>query len=149
MPSDRREARLILPRGTLLRETMELLWRSGECSVWDVVDRLSAKLELDLQYSTVSSTLDNLCSLGLAARVRINGRKSKAFLYSASVSREQLEKTAIIQAVQTILAESHSTQQALQYLVDLIKQADNRLLDDLKQLVEEKQLELRAAPQPE
>jgi predicted transcriptional regulator len=149
MPQDRREARLILPRGTLLREALELLWHSGDCSVWDVVDKLGAKLDLDLQYSTVSSTLDNLCNLGLATRVRTPGKKSKAFLYSASVSREQLEKTAIIGAVQTILAESGSTQQALQYLVELIKQADNRLLDDLKHQVEKKQLQLRSARQPQ
>lgn len=147
MSRDNREARLSLPRGTLLRQALELLWHSGECTVWDVVDNLSAKLDLKLQYSTVSSTLDNLCSLGLATRARITGKKSKAYVYSASLSREQLEKTAIIQAVQTILAESCSAQQALQFLVEVINQADNRLLDDLKHLVEEKQLELRAPRQ--
>jgi len=141
MVEKRREERLALPAGTLQREVLEMLWTSGESRVWDVVDKLGSKLGLDLHYNTVSSTLNNLCSMGLANRVRLPG--AKAYLYSARLSREQLEKAAAMEAVQTVFEGSRSSRLALSYLVDIIRKTDSRLLDDLEGMVEQKQRVLK------
>ncbi|MBZ5573103.1 MAG: BlaI/MecI/CopY family transcriptional regulator [Acidobacteriia bacterium] len=142
MMEPRRDERLGLPPGALQREVLEFLWSAGECSVWDVVDRLGTKLGLDLHYNTVSSTLNNLCSMGLAHRVRASG--ARAYLYSARLSREQLEKAATTEAVRTVFEGSRNSRLALSYLVDIIKKADSRLLDDVEGVIKLKRRALRA-----
>lgn len=136
-----------LPLGTLRRATLEMLWNLGRSSIRDVVDRLDGKLGSAVPYNTVASALNALCTAGLATRVRIPG--SREYLYSAQVSREQLEKAATMKAVQTVFERSRNPRSALSYLVDLVSEGDRRRLDDLNDVVEHKRREVKAKPGPQ
>src|SRR3954462_7493624 len=63
---------------------MELLWRSGESNVHDVV----AKLDRPLAYTTVMTTLDRLYKKGLLARRKVE----RAFLYAPRLTRPEWER---------------------------------------------------------
>jgi predicted transcriptional regulator len=126
--------RLSLAPGTHLREVLEMLWNSGKCSVRDVVAGLDGKLGSGAAYSTVASALNKLCDAGLATRSRMQG--AREYLYSALISREQVEKAATVEAVHTVLKGARSPGEALSYLVEIIGHVDRRLLDDLKDSVE-------------
>lgn len=136
MIEGRDDGRSSLPPGTLLREALQTLWDLDRSSVREVVDRLERKLGSMVPYSTAASALNKLCELGLATRVRIQG--ARGYLYSALVSREQLEKASTREAVQTLLKEARNPREALSYLVEIVSQADGRLLEDLREAVEHK-----------
>ncbi|MGH9497574.1 MAG: BlaI/MecI/CopY family transcriptional regulator [Terriglobales bacterium] len=122
--------------GTLQRAALEALWDGGTGSIRDVVDRLEGKLDRALPYNTVASALNALCGAGFATRVRIKG--AREYLYSAQVSRDQLERAATTGAVKTIFERSRTTRSALSYLVELVGEGDRRLLDDFKDVVEQR-----------
>ena len=125
---------LSLAPGTHLREVLEMLWNSGRSSVRDVASGLDGKLGPSAAYSTVASALNRLCEAGLATRSRMPG--AREYLYSALVSREQVEKAATVEAVQTVLKGARNPREALSYLVEIIGRVDRRLLDDLENTVE-------------
>jgi predicted transcriptional regulator len=134
MSEDTRQQRLSLPPGTLRWETMNLLWGSRECTVWEVVDKLNQKLNLNLHYTTVASTLTKLCSMGLVVRSREPG--TNIFRYSPLVLPQELEKGMTKGAVKTLLTTSDDPEEALSFLVDLIGQADGKLLAELKNAID-------------
>jgi predicted transcriptional regulator len=111
-----------------------MLWNSGRSSVRDVASGLDGKLGPSAAYSTVASALNRLCEAGLATRSRMPG--AREYLYSALVSREQVEKAATVEAVQTVLKGARNPREALSYLVEIIGRVDRRLLDDLENTVE-------------
>ena len=62
---------------------MEIMWTGGESNVRDVAE----KLDRQLAYTTVMTTLDRLYKKGLLER-----RKSdRAFIYSPRLSRQELD----------------------------------------------------------
>jgi len=134
MAEDTRQQRLSLPPGTLRWETMSLLWSSGENTVWEVVDKLNQKLNLSLHYTTVASTLTKLCSMGLVVRSREPG--TNTFRYSPLVLPQELEKGMTKAAVRTLLTTSDNPEAALSFLVDLIGEADGKLLTALKSAID-------------
>jgi predicted transcriptional regulator len=136
MIEGRDNGRSSLPPGTLLREALQTLWDLKRSSVREVVDRLERKLGSMVPYSTAASALNKLCESGLATRVRIQG--AREYLYSALVSREQLDKASTMEAVQTLLKEARNPREALSYLVEIVSQADGRLLEDLREAVAHK-----------
>jgi len=68
----------------------------------------------------------------------------REYLYSAEVSREQLEKAVTSKAVQVIFERSGNSRSALSYLVDLVGEGDRRLLDDFKDVVKRRRREGKA-----
>lgn len=69
--------------GVLERDVMRVLWAVPDLTVRDVQTRLSR----EAAYTTVMTTLDRLYKKGVLARRRVG----RAFLYSAAVTRAQLQ----------------------------------------------------------
>jgi predicted transcriptional regulator len=139
---DRDDGRTSLPPGTLLRAALEVLWNSNQSSIRDVVDGLESKLGSDVPYSTVASVLNKLCDTGFATRVRIPG--AREYFYSALVSRDQMERTLTMEAVQTILTGARDSREALSYLVDIVGKADRRFLEGLGEVVDRRRQVVKA-----
>ena len=135
--AEHRADRLCLPGHPLQRRVLEVLWNSGRSSIRDVTDRLEGKRDAGVPYNTVAFALNTLCSSGFATRVRISG--AREYLYSALVSREQLEKASTLEAVRTVFERSRNRREALSYLIDIIGEGDRARLDDLGEVVEQKQ----------
>jgi predicted transcriptional regulator len=141
---ERKDDRLSsLPLGSLQRAALETLWSSGQSSIRDVVERLESELH-SVPYNTVASALNALCAAGLATRVHIQG--AREYLYSARVSREQLEKAATTQAVRIIFERSQSPRGALAYLVDLVSECERPSLDELREMVEQRRRAAKIKP---
>ncbi len=82
--------------GPLEREAMEILWRSGESCVREVMHKLPG----NLAYTTVMTTLARLFTKGLLQR-RAQDRK---FLYSPALTIEQWQQHAAKAATAQFLA---------------------------------------------
>jgi len=78
---------------------MELIWSAGEpVSVRDVVDRL----DQELAYTTVMTTLDRLYKKGLLAR----DKDGNAFWYRAAMTRDQYHRRIVEETVSGLLEKS-------------------------------------------
>ena len=124
-----------LPLGHLERNALEILWDCGECSVHEVVRRLSRPLA----YTTVMTTLDRLFKKGLLER-----RKSeRAFLYSPRWSKREWERKRAGDWVAAFLAGPRpSGEMLISCLVDAVGQQDEALLDELEKKIRMKRREL-------
>lgn len=118
--------------GTLERQVLDALWDgSGEASVRDVHGALEGRVA----YTTVMTTLDRLFRKGVLTR----RKEGRAFLYSPSVSREQLHIGLAKSVIGALLGEGEdSAQPVLSCIVDAVSQKDRELLDDLERLVRRK-----------
>ena len=144
---DRENGKSSLPSSRLLRAALELLWNSDRSSIRDVVDGLEGRLGKDVPYSTVASVLNKLCETGFATRIRMQG--AREYFYLAVVSRDQLERTATTEAVQTILQGARDPREALSFLVDIVSKADRRFLEGLEEVVERRRRAVTAKREPE
>jgi predicted transcriptional regulator len=124
--------------GHLETEVMEILWLHGDSNVHQVVE----KLERELAYTTVMTTLDRLYKKGLLDR-----RKSeRAFIYSARLSRNEWEHKVATDFVAGYLERPQPARELLiSCLVEAVGQRDQRLLDELEKKIQmkRKQLEQR------
>src|SRR4051812_14484565 len=68
--------------GALEREVMDVVWKAGEINVREACELLGASIA----YTTVMTTMDRLFKKRLLGRRKVG----RAFLYSASVSRQEL-----------------------------------------------------------
>jgi predicted transcriptional regulator len=117
--------------GPLEREVIDVLWRDGPLNVRDVQGRLARPAA----YTTVMTTLDRLFKKGFAERVR----QGRAFVYSASQTREQVEAAVAAGLLTGLLPEERAAARpVLSNLVDVVAERDAALLDDLEALVREK-----------
>jgi predicted transcriptional regulator len=130
-----------LALGSLESELMEILWSCGECSVRDVVPKLSRPLA----YTTVMTTLDRLFKKGLLGR-----RKSdRAFVYSPLFSRRDWERKRAGNLVAGFLAGPRSSREVLlSCLLDEVGQNDAALLDELEKKIRSRRKELSRQGQP-
>jgi predicted transcriptional regulator len=144
--AERRHEGPSFPPGTLPRETLEILWDYGKSSIRDVVDRMDGKLGSGVPYSTVASVLKRLCEAGFATRSRLQG--TREHLYSALVSREQMERASTVDAVETVFAKSRSRREALSYLIGVVSQAGPQHVDDFRNAVEQRRREAKAKREP-
>jgi predicted transcriptional regulator len=77
---------------------MEVVWsRSEPVSVSDVHGALPA--ERRVAYTTVKTTLERLADKGILSRAR----EGKAYLYQAAVSREELERRIVADALDRLV----------------------------------------------
>jgi predicted transcriptional regulator len=121
--------------GPLEITVMRILWEYGEGSVRDVIQRLDRQLA----YTTVMTTLDRLFKKGLLDR-----RKSeRAFLYSPRFSQPNWERRVVGDLVTGILEGSESSSELLlSCLVEAVGRHDEALLDDLEKKIRARRKEL-------
>jgi predicted transcriptional regulator len=86
------------PLGQLESALMEVVWsRSEPVSVSEVHAALPA--ERPVAYTTVKTTLERLAGKGILLRAR----EGKAYLYQAAVSREELERRIVADALDRLV----------------------------------------------
>src|SRR5690554_5631877 len=110
--------------GDLEVQILERLWAASEPV--DARGVLAALAGRRISLSTVQATLERLHRKGLLARQKV----SRAFLYSASVSRERLIGTLINDLAQRLAA--GELEPVISGFVDLVGEADPELLRRLE-----------------
>jgi predicted transcriptional regulator len=124
-----------LQLGRLEFELMQILWSRGESSVREVAH----KLERQLAYTTVMTTLDRLYKKGFLAR----RMQDRAFLYSAQMTREEWERKRAGNIVAGFLAGPRPSRDLLlSSFLDAVGEHDTRLLDELEKKIRRKRREL-------
>ena len=122
--------------GPLEERLLEALWVRGHATVRDLVDDSCH----DLAYTTVMTTLDRLFKKNLLGREP----EGRAFRYTPRLTREELHRDVAGEAFRQLLDASPASSLPLSYLVEILTEHDEHLLDDLRQVVEAKRRELRA-----
>ena len=117
--------------GALEREVMAVVWHAGSINVREA----SEQLKTPVAYTTVMTTMDRLFKKRLLARRKVG----RAFVYSATATRDEMEGAVATELVQSLL-QRHSTEPLplLSSLVDAVSDRDRALLDELERLVREK-----------
>ena len=114
--------------GALELRVLEALWRRGKGTVRDLCDDFPAAA-----FTTLMTTMERLHKKGV-----LNREKSgRAFIYEPINSRAELESGLITRAIQPLLS-SDSARPVLSCFVDEVSRHDERLLDELERLVQEK-----------
>jgi predicted transcriptional regulator len=120
--------------GPLEQRMLDGLWARGSATVRELVDGGCQ----DLAYTTVMTTLDRLFKKGLLTR----SEEGRAFRYAPRFSREELHREAAGHAFRQLLDASPSSSLPLSFLVEILGERDQQLLDDLRKLVDRKRREL-------
>ena len=117
--------------GALEREVLGVVWQAGEINVREACERLGASVA----YTTVMTTMDRLFKKRLLARRKVG----RAFVYSATATREEMEGAIATELVHSLL-QRHQAEPLplLSSLVDAVSDRDRALLDDLERLIREK-----------
>jgi BlaI family penicillinase repressor len=122
--------------GPLEHRVMDVLWRRKEANVRDVHEEFG----VGVAYTTVMTTLDRLYKKGLLTRWKVG----RAFQYAPTATREERRRSLTAKLVESLLAQhEHEPLPLLSNLVDAVGDTDQRLLDDLERLVQEKRDRLR------
>jgi predicted transcriptional regulator len=120
--------------GALERDVLSVCWEGRDFSVREVCTRLSASIA----YTTVMTTMDRLFKKGLLARRKVG----RAFVYSPTVSRDELEGVVASELVQSLLRRDAEALPILSSLVDAVSERDRALLDELERLVRQKRRQI-------
>ena len=121
--------------GPLEKQLLKVLWECGSATVRELL----ARIDSNLAYTTVMTTLDRLYKKHLLDR-RIEGR---AFRYVPRHTPEELQKVEADEAIRQILASNQTASLPLSCFVEAITEHDAKLLDQLQEMVERKRRELR------
>jgi predicted transcriptional regulator len=116
--------------GPLERDTLDVLWRRGSCTVRDVHGAFGGTIA----YTTVMTTLDRL----FKKRLLVRTARGRAFVYEAAASRADLERSIAGEMVRACLAAESGVQPVLSHLVEAVSQHDRACLDELERLIREK-----------
>lgn len=121
--------------GPLEEDVMDVVWTLGTANVRDVV----ARIERDLAYTTVMTTLDRLHKKGMLDREMVD----RAFVYRARISREEWDRRRADEMMAGFLAgPEESRHLLLSCLVDAVGTHDVMLLDELERKIRSKREEL-------
>src|SRR5580693_995478 len=120
--------------GPLEQRVLDALWARGSATVRELVEGVCQSLA----YTTVMTTLDRLFKKGLLAR----SEDGRAFRYTPRFSREELHREAASHAFRQLLDASPASSLPLSFLVEILGERDEQLLDDLRKLVDRKRREL-------
>ena len=121
--------------GPLEQRLLEALWSRGTATVREL---LATGVD-NLAYTTVMTTLDRLYKKNLLTREA----EGRAFRYAPRVTRNELHREVAGEAFRQLLDSSSGTELPLSYLVEILSERDAQVLEDLRQLVENKRRELR------
>ncbi len=114
--------------GALELRVLEALWRRGTGTVRDLCDDFPAAA-----YTTLMTTMERLHKKGVLHRKK----SGRAVIYQPVSTRVELESGLITRAIQPLLS-SDSARPVLSCFVDEVSRQDERLLDELERLVQEK-----------
>jgi predicted transcriptional regulator len=120
--------------GPLEQRMLDGLWAKGSATVRELVDGRCR----DLAYTTVMTTLDRLFKKGFLTR----SEEGRAFRYAPRFSREELHLEAAGHAFRQLLDASPASSLPLSFLVEILGERDEQLLDDLRKLVDRRRREL-------
>jgi predicted transcriptional regulator len=120
--------------GPLEQRMLDGLWARGSATVRELVERGCQ----DLAYTTVMTTLDRLFKKGYLTR----SEDGRAFRYAPRFSREELHRQAAGHAFRQLLDASPASSLPLSFLVEILGERDEQLLEDLRRLVDRKRREL-------
>lgn len=127
--------------GSLEQQVLDVVWELRLASVRDV----HARLLPSLAYTTVMTTLDRLYRKGLLTRAK----SARAFVYSPTVSREELQDILASEAIAGLLSgDLAGPHPLLSNLVEAIGDRDRDLLDELERLVKAKRRRLDKPGRP-
>lgn len=114
--------------GRLEVSVMDILWTRGKSSVRDVVRRL----DRELAYTTVMTTLDRLFKKGLLERQK----SDRAFVYSPRLSRTEWARRKAGSLVASFLAGPAPSRDLLvSCFLDAVGEHDSILLDELEKKI--------------
>lgn len=116
--------------GPLEAEIMDVVWDSGEVTVRDVHQNLSANRTI--AYTTVMTTLGRLADKGLLRRIE----DQPAHHYTAVVSRDQYARSTVKSVVDWLLG--HFPDPAVAYFIDRVEKEDEEVVDRLRQAIDER-----------
>jgi predicted transcriptional regulator len=116
-----------LPGGELEYAVLAAVWDARSASAPDVHGAVGAPR--GLAYTTVAKVLDRLCAKGLLARRRVG----KAFVYTAKIPRERIDRARAGDVVRRLLGPEPVP--AIATLVDAIESIDPDLIDELSRQV--------------
>jgi predicted transcriptional regulator len=133
--ADERTASQRVYLGPLEVDVMDVVWRLGTGNVREV----AAKMERNLAYTTIMTTLDRLYKKGMLVREMTD----RAFIYSAKVTREEMDRQRAGEMMAGFLSgPEESRQLLLSCLVDAVGTHDAMLLDELERKIHNKRQEL-------
>ncbi|MFN2389040.1 MAG: BlaI/MecI/CopY family transcriptional regulator [Actinomycetota bacterium] len=116
--------------GPLEAEIMEAVWERGDVTVREVHRALSQGRSI--AYTTVMTTLGRLTDKGLLRRIE----NQPAHHYSARVSREQYARSTVHAVLDWLV--THFPEPAVAYLVDRVEEEDDRVIDRLREAIEQR-----------
>jgi predicted transcriptional regulator len=120
--------------GPLEQRLLDGLWARGNATVRELIDGGYH----DLAYTTVMTTLDRMFKKDLLTR----SAEGRAFRYAPRFSCEELHRQAASHAFGQLLDASPTSSLPLSFLVEMLGERDEQLLDDLRKLVDRKRREL-------
>ncbi|MGD0267794.1 MAG: BlaI/MecI/CopY family transcriptional regulator [Candidatus Sulfotelmatobacter sp.] len=120
--------------GPLEQRMLDWLWAKSSATVRELVEGDCQ----DLAYTTVMTTLDRLFKKGLLTR----SEEGRAFRYAPRFSREEMHREVAGHAFRQLLDASPASSLPLSFLVEILGERDEQLLDDLRKLVDRKRREL-------
>ncbi len=110
--------------GPLEQDVMEAVWQLGETTVRDVHSQLATTRSI--AYTTVMTTMTRLATKGLLVR----DTEGLAHRYRPAVSREHYARSTVEGVMGWLL--DRFPEPAAAYLADVVEQADDDSLDDLR-----------------
>ena len=120
--------------GPLEQRLLDGLWARGNATVRELIEGGYH----DLAYTTVMTTLDRMFKKGLLTR----SAEGRAFRYVPQFTCEELHRQAASHAFRQLLDASPASSLPLSFLVEILGERDEQLLDDLRKLVDRKRREL-------
>ena len=116
--------------GPLEQRLLETIWTRRNATIRELLDDGYH----DLAYTTVMTTLDRLFKKNLLVREP----EGRAFRYAPRFTREELQREVTGEAFRQLLDASPASSVPLAELVQILTERDERLLDELRQLIEAK-----------
>ena len=114
---------------------MDRIWARGEISVRELHSELAARLA----YTTVMTTLDRLYKKGLLQRRKVG----KAFYYVPAMTQEDYHRGLTRHLLGMVFDDGADKNVVLSSFVNAVSDADQKLLDELDQLLKAKRRALR------
>lgn len=115
--------------GELESEIMEAVWLKKKATVRDILENLQKNREI--AYTTVMTVMARLNKKGFL----VKSKDGQAFLYSATISKEELKENTVKKVLQGLLTDS--TDMAMAHFVDEISK-DRKSLEQLQALINER-----------
>jgi len=125
--------------GPLEQQLLHELWSRGSATVRELLRDQTVKLA----YTTVMTTMDRLYKKGLLDR----SEEGRAYRYFPRQTRDEARRIAAVENIRQLMGSDDSSSLPLSYLVEALSEHDERLLDELQNLVDRKRRELKKRDQ--